>query len=135
MTGQKIEYIDYDAIVEKVDVANSTVTVRLKDPESIAGMKTADKVIIRTARAAGYKAGQTVEVRQYLRLHRNALSALTVAICAILIAAMIAAFLLTGSQSTAVISGLGVMMFSFAFISMMRGRLPHEMTFEIIEVV
>lgn len=133
MSKTEIEYIEYEGIVTSVDATRKVVKVRLTDPEEVGGEKTPEEVKVYTDKAAGYQSGEKVTVRQSMRLHPRTLSTMAIIVSVVLIAGMLGAFLLTGSNTTALISGLGVMMFSFAFISMMRERMPHEFVYHIIE--
>lgn len=140
---EEIEYIEHEGRVTYVDSEKGTVTVTLVEqadcgacPASkLCSNFSADKNVLTLQRedAAQYSVGEYVKVRGTERLHQKAiLIATVIPTCAILIV-MIGLYLLTGSQLVACLSALGAMVIFFVGLYLMRHKLAHEFSFELIK--
>lgn len=140
---EEIEYIEHEGRITGVDPERGTVTVALLEqadcgecPASkLCSNFSPDKNVLTLSRADAslYKIGEYVKVRGTEKLHQKAiLIATVIPTCAILVV-MIGLYLLTGSQLTACLSALGAMVVFFVGLYMMRHRLAHEFSFELIK--
>ena len=141
--SQEIEYIEHDGRISAIDADKSIVTVTFLDnadcgacPASkicndFSGDK--NKVDIQVANVNDYKIGEFVNLRGTERLHRKAIMLATVIPSLALIVVMIGIYLLTANQLAACLSGLGAMIVFFVGLYLMRNRLAHEFTFQIIK--
>lgn len=140
---EEIEYIEHDGRITGVDPAKGTVTVTLVEqadcgecPASkLCNNFSSDKnvLVLQRADAANFKVGEFVVVRGTERLHRKAILIATVIPTVAILVVMIGLYLLTGSQLTACLSALGAMVVFFVGLYMMRHRLAHEFSFELIK--
>lgn len=140
--AEEIEYIDHNGRITGINPGKGTVTVTLLEEADCGACPagklcsnfTADKnvVEIKVASTADYKTGQFVAVRGTERLHRKAIMIVTVIPSLALIAVMIGIYLLTGSQLAACLSAIGAMLVFFTGLYLMRHKLAHEFTFEIL---
>lgn len=141
--SEEIEYIDHRGRITAINREKGTVTVSLIEEadcgECPAGKMCnnflPDKNILEIAveNPSAYKIGDFVEVRASERLHRKAIIIVTVIPSLALLAVMIGLYLLTGSQLTACLSGLGAMIVFFFGLYLMRNKLAHEFVFEIVK--
>lgn len=141
--SEEIEYIDHRGRITAINREKGTVTVSLIEEadcgECPAGKMCnnflPDKNILEIAveNPSAYKMGDFVEVRASERLHRKAIIIVTVIPSLALLAVMIGLYLLTGSQLTACLSGLGAMIVFFFGLYLMRNKLAHEFVFEIVK--
>lgn len=141
--SEVIEYIDHRGRITAINREKGTVTVSLIEEadcgECPAGKMCnnflPDKNILEIAveNPSAYKIGDFVEVRASERLHRKAIIIVTVIPSLALLAVMIGLYLLTGSQLTACLSGLGAMIVFFFGLYLMRNKLAHEFVFEIVK--
>ena len=137
-----IEHIDHHAIVEEVNAANGTLTVRIDDPEECGDCpasklceskgQPSNKVVISTPNASSYRIGDIITVRGTEKMHRKAIMYATVYPCIILVAVMVGLYLLTGSQLTAALSGVGVTIIFYVILYLCRNKVAHEFTFTVI---
>lgn len=141
--SEEIEYIDHRGRITAINREKGSVTVSLIEEadcgECPAGKMCnnflPDKNILEIAveNPSAYKMGDFVEVRASERLHRKAIIIITVIPSLALLAVMIGLYLLTGSQLTACLSGLGAMIVFFFGLYLMRNKLAHEFVFEIVK--
>lgn len=136
------DHIDHIATVVSVDPATHTAKVRIKADDDCGSCPAArlckaasgkgNTVEIHPADTAGLRPGQNVTVRGTEMMHRRAIMLATVIPSILLVAAMTVIFLLTGSQPAAALGGVGVMIFFFTLLYLLRNRIAHEFTFKII---
>lgn len=125
-----------------MDAANGTVTVSLVEqadcgecPASkLCSNFSPDRNILTLSRedATSFKVGEFVTVRGTERLHQKAILIATVIPTFAILVVMIGVYLLTSNQLAACLSGLGAMVVFFVGLYVMRGRLAHEFSFELI---
>lgn len=138
------EYIDHHAIVEDVDTANDSVTVRIDNSSECGecpaaslcagGGDTSGKLIIKTHHAASFRKGEEVIVRGTEQMHYKAVMLATVIPCIALVAVMLAVYLISGDQLTAALAGLCATVFFFLMLYLMRNKIAHEFSFTIMKL-
>lgn len=141
--AEEIEYIDHQGRITAVDKNKGTVTVAFEEEADCGGCPAGklcsnflpDKNVLEVAVAHpdDYKKGDFVTVRGTEKLHRKAIVLITVIPSLALIAVMIGIYLLTGSQVAACLSALGAMIVFFVGLYMIRHKLAHEFSFEVIK--
>lgn len=139
---ETIDHIDHSAVVIGTDPARNIVQVRIDDSGECGSCPAAavcggyidpDNVVsIITGNAAEYRKNDIVTVRGTERMHRKAIMYATVIPCVILVAVMMAVFIITGNQLAAAISGIGTMILFFVILWAARNKIAHEFTFEIV---
>lgn len=139
---ESIEHIDHDGVVVAADNARKFVKVRLTDNDDCAGCPAAtlcaasgddsNEIIISTPCPEAFRKGDIVTVRGTEKMHRKAVVYATVFPCIILVAVMVAVYLLTFNQLAAALSGLGVMFLMFFLLWILRDRIAHEFSFTIV---
>lgn len=142
--SESIEYIDHNGRVTALDTAKRTVTVTFIDHADCGGCpagKLCDNfdpekniVVIPVPDARKYEVGDFVTVRGTERLHRKAIMIATVIPSIALVAVMIGIYLLTDNQLAACLSGLGAMLVFFLGLYLMRNRIAHEFSFQVIKL-
>lgn len=142
MKEETIEYIEHSGVVKSINAHNGTVVVSLEDNENCSecpaaalcniSASTTNNVSVAVNNPDSFKIGDRVVLEGSERLHRKAIMLATVIPSIILIAVMTGVFIMTGSQLTACISGLGSMIFFFLVLWLMRNQLQHEFVFEIV---
>lgn len=140
------EYIDsilHDGMVVRTDLTNGKVIVKIIDDEadcgscpaavvcSIAGNKSKDLLEIPCDNPESFRAGEKVRVSGSEQMHRKAIILATVIPCAIMLIVMTTIYLLTSSQLSAALGGLGSTAFFFILLYLMRDRVRHEFIFSI----
>lgn len=134
--NEEIESIEHDGIVEKVDVARKTVTVRISDlsdcgdcPASrLCKTAGADRNVmeIKTPHASSFRKDEEVIVSGTERMHHTAIMLATVIPCIILVAVMVGVYLLTFNQLYAALSGIASTVFFYVVIYLCRNKIAHE---------
>ena len=140
---QNIEYIEHEGRVTSINISQSTITVALTEHADCGGCpagKLCDNfspdrniLTINVEDPEDFKSGDFVTVRGTERLHRKAIMLATVIPSLALVAVMIGVYLLTADQLAACLSGLGAMALFFLGLYLMRNRLAHEFSFEVIK--
>lgn len=141
--SQEVEYIDHQGRIKAINPEKGTVTVSLLE-EADCGECPAGKlcsnflpdknvVEVNVSDPGAYSVGEFVTVRGTERLHRKAVMLITVIPSLALIAVMIGIYLLTGSEVAACVSAIGAMIVFFLGLYLMRHKLAHEFTFELIK--
>lgn len=140
---EEIEYIEHEGRITAIDEQRSTVTVTLTEnadcgecpATKLCTNFTPDKNVIEVPvrNVGAYKKGDFVTVRGTERLHRKAVMIVTVIPSLALMAVMIGIYLLTGSQLAACLSALGAMIIFFVGLYLIRDKLAHEFSFEILK--
>ena len=141
MNEEYIEYIDDEAVVERVDAARGTLKVRMLDGGDCSACpaaklcsvaKSDDKSLeVAVERPGDFKKGDIVVLRGSERLHRKAIMYATVLPCLVLVALMVLVYLLTGDQLSAALSGVGAMVAFYLVLYLMRNRMAHEFRFTV----
>lgn len=139
---EEIEYIEHSGRVTSIDREEDTVTVTLTEnadcgecpATKLCNNFSPDKnsVTVKVHHAGDFEVGDFVTVRGTERLHRKAIMLATVIPTGALLVVMIGIYLLTRSQLAACLSGLGAMVIFFAGLYLVRNRLAHEFSFEVI---
>ena len=139
--AQEIEYIDHDGRIKSVDPERGTVTVAMTEDADCGGCPAGklcrnfapdtDMVEVPVKNPEDFKPGDFVTVRGSERLHRKAIMLITVIPSIALLAVMIGIYLLTGSQLTACLCGIGAMLLFFWGLYLIRNKLAHEFVFEV----
>lgn len=142
--AEEIEYIEHDGRISAIDKEKRIVTVTFLDNadcgacpahklcNNFDGQK--NNVDVPVADTSKYTVGEFVYLRGTERLHRKAIMMATVIPCATVIVVMIGIYLLTANQLAACLSGFGAMIFFFIGLYLMRNRIAHEFSFEIVKV-
>lgn len=136
MNREEIDSIEHDAIVEKVNPQEGTVTVRISDLSDCGGCPAtrlckaagADKNIItvKTPNAALFKKDEEVVVEGTERMHHTAIMLATVIPCIVLVAVMVGIYLVTFNQLAAALSGLGCTLLFYLILYLCRNKIAHE---------
>lgn len=137
-----VEYIDHTAVVKAVDPASGTLSLEISEETECEGcaasalcMQSGGKretLTLAVKNPERFRAGEEVTLRGTERLHRKAIMIATVIPCVALIAVMVLVYLLTGSESMAALCGLGAMVCFFFLLYLMRNRMAHEFSFDVI---
>ncbi len=140
------EYIDsilHDGIVVRTDLTSGKVIVKIIDDEadcgscpaavvcSIAGNKSKELLEIPCDNPDRFRPGEKVRVSGSEKLHQKAIILAIVIPCAIMLVVMTTIYLLTASQLSAALGGLGSTAFFFILLYLMRDRVRHEFIFSI----
>lgn len=141
-TNQTTDFVDHNGRITAIDTEKGTITVSLFDEADCGGCPAGklcenfapDKNVMKVnvANAADYKVGEFVTIRGTERLHRKAITLVTVIPTLALLVVMIGVYLLTGSQLAACLSALGAMIIFFAGLYLMRNKLAHEFRWEVV---
>lgn len=136
------ETIIHTGTVTAVDSRRREVTVRLDSEEGcdacpaarLCGASGSEgrQVRVEVRDPSAWPVGSSVRVGGTETMHRRAIMLATVIPCLALIAVMTAVYLLTGSQSTAAVSGLGAMCVFFLLLYLARNSIRHEFRFRIL---
>lgn len=136
-----LDHIDHQAIVEKVDKAASTVTVRLTGDDgedcgqcpaaALCGAKGKDSLEITTPQAASFSPGDHVIITGTEQMHRKAIMLATVIPCIALVVVMVGVYLLTLNQLLAALCGLGATLLFYLLIYLAKDKIAHEFNFTI----
>lgn len=137
--NQYYDYIEHQAIVEKVEPEIGRITVRIDDSDECGDCPAAkfcggdgqpsNKITIETPRAAEFHKDDIVTVRGTERMHRKAIMYATVFPCIILVAMMVGIYLLTNNQLAAALSGIGVTILFYLILWLCRDKIAHEFVF------
>ena len=140
-----IDHIDHDGVVVSTDPKRNVVTVRVDDKGECGSCPAAalcgangepsNLIDIFSPQASSLRKGDIVTVRGTERMHKKAITIVTVIPCIILVAVMVAVFLLTGNQLTAALSGIRTMILFFILLWCARNKIAHEFSFEIVSSV
>lgn len=140
---EEIEYIEHNGRVSAINPQKGLVTVTFLDNadcgacpahklcHNFDGEK--NKVDVPVSDTSEYKIGEFVSLRGTERLHRKAILMATVIPSLALIVVMIGVYLLTGNQLAACLSAIGAMIIFFFGLYLMRNKIAHEFSFEIIK--
>lgn len=144
MPTDYIEYIDDTGVVESVDARTRTVTVAVEGGEDCAACPAARlcrvassadrRVTVPVTSPSLFKPGQRVTLRGSERMHRKAIMLATVLPCIALVAVMVLVWLLTANELAAALCGVAVTAAFFFLLYLMRNRIAHEFTFELIPI-
>lgn len=136
------DYIDHTGIVMSVNPAANSVTVKIDDSGDCgdclaskiceATGQTENTIKIVTPHAASFKKGQIVTVRGTEQMHRKAIMYATMLPSILLVAVMVAVYLLTFNQLAAALCGIGVTILCYVAIWACRNKIAHEFSFSII---
>ncbi len=139
-----VEYIDHAAVVKAVCMPTGTLSLQISEETECEGCAASalcaqsggkrDTLSLAVKNPEHFRVGDEVIIRGTERLHRKAIMVATVIPCIALIAVMVLVFLLTHSESMAALSGLGAMVCFFFLLYLMRNRMAHEFTFDVIPV-
>ena len=142
--SEEIEYIEHDGRISAIDNEKNIVTVTFIDHadcgacpahklcNNFDGEK--NKVDIPVSDCSKYHVGDFVNLRGTERLHRKAIMLATVIPSLAILVVMIGVYLLTANQLAACLSGIGAMLLFFGGLYLMRNKIAHEFTFEIVRI-
>ncbi len=140
-TSETIEHIDHSAVVVSVDPSHNAVKVRIDDSGECGSCPAAaicgangnasNLITVETPHAGRYRKDDIVTVRGTEKMHRKAIMYATVLPCIVLVAVMVAVYLLTFDQLAAALSGIGTMILFFIILWASRNKIAHEFSFEI----
>lgn len=140
--NEYIDHISHLGIVTHIDSKSGEITVRLTDADdcgscpaaavcSISGKGNDDSVKIYDLHPGKYKVGEKVRVVGTEQMHRKAILLTMVIPCVAMLLAMVAIWYFTASQAAAALGGLGVTIFFFVLLYLMKNRIRHEFRFSI----
>lgn len=143
MSGKDhIEYIEHDGMVVSINVPSRLVEVEIEENPGCKGCAAASlcspdgkerqKIIVEVKNPSLYAVGEKVILRGSEMLHRKAIMIATVVPSIALIAAMVIIYIMTANQLAAALGGIGVMLFFFVGLWLMRHHIAHEFNFEIV---
>ncbi len=136
-----LDHIDHHAVVEKVDMKASTVTVRLTGDEgrecmecpaaTLCGANGKELLEVTTPQAASYHPGDRVIITGTEQMHRKAIMLATVIPCIALVVVMVGVYLLTLNQLLAALCGIGATLAFYLLIYLAKDNIAHEFNFSI----
>lgn len=135
------EFIDHTGIIMSVSPADNIVKVKIDDSGDCGNCpaskiceatgQTENTITIITPHASSYKKGEIVTVRGTEQMHRKAIMYATVIPSIMLVATMVAVYLLTFNQLAAALSGIGVTFLCYTALWACRNKIAHEFSFSI----
>ena len=140
---ESTDYIRHTGIVTAVNPAANSVTVKIDDAGDCGSCpaskiceatgQTENTITIVTPHASSYKKGEIVNVRGTEQMHRKAIMYATVLPSILLVAVMVAVYLMTFNQLAAALSGIAVTILCYVAIWACRNKIAHEFSFSIIK--
>jgi len=145
MKEKYTEYIDHEALVVSVDTRRGVVRVKVSDAGECGSCPAArlcsmgsreeendNHIDVATKHVAAYKPGDKVKIRGTEKMHRRAVTLVTVLPSVALVAVMVGIYMLTDNQLAAALGGLGTTIFFFVLLYLCRNHIAHEFSFELI---
>lgn len=136
-------YIEHHGVISKVDRNEGLITVDITDTGDChacaaaklcgkARTKSHNTLTIDVENAGQFLPGDKVTLRGSERLHRRAILLATVVPSILLVASMLAVYLMSGSQFIACISALVAMVVFFVVLWVFRDKIDREFTFTVV---
>lgn len=138
-TEEYIECIEHDGVVQHVDGPLGIVKVAVSDDEgcgecpaaAVCSARNKSVIEVHTSDARSYRPGDRVIVSGEERMHPKALMLATVLPCIALVVIMVAVYIATADQLTAVLCGLGATVFFYFILYLCRYHIARQFTFTI----
>ena len=139
-----VDHIDDEGTVMRINIPEGTLKVKLEHGDdcgtcpaarlcNIAGGGKSDTMELPVRHPERFHVGERVTLRGTEQMHRKAIMLCTVLPCIVLIAVMVAVYLLTFDQLAAALAGAGATVFFFIILYAMRNRIAHEFVFEVVK--